>query len=268
MIIAAPTRFAVERATCSSSWRPVGWIPTFSVPVSSLDASCPTRRGIRSSGSSLGVREREQIRRLEPPLRLAQHHLERRPPRAARSGRAPGRACGRPSPPARASCRRARSSSEARSRARARRAAGRRAPRRRRSRRAAASGSAAACGADSWTKPASSEASVVSERPRIRSATSSARFCASASRSRPSARRVSSSSRPSRPKSSSASRPSGGEQDVAAVRVGVVDAVHRDLLDVGAEELAREHRGPLGLEAVVGDDPLAVDPLLHEHAAR
>ena len=32
-----------------------------------------------------------------------------------------------------------------------------------------------------------------------------------------------------------------GQKDVSPVRVGVVDAVHGDLLDVGAEELAREH---------------------------
>ena len=49
------------------------------------------------------------------------------------------------------------------------------------------------------------------------------------------------------------------------MRVGVVDAVHRDLLDVGAEELAREHRRLLGIEAVLADDALADDPLLHEH---
>ena len=52
MISAAPIRFAAERATCSSSSRPVGWIPTLSVPVSSREASWPIRRGIRNSGSA------------------------------------------------------------------------------------------------------------------------------------------------------------------------------------------------------------------------
>jgi hypothetical protein len=52
MIIAAPSRFATERATCSSSCRPVGWIPILSVPVSSRAASWPIRLGIRSSGSA------------------------------------------------------------------------------------------------------------------------------------------------------------------------------------------------------------------------
>ena len=41
-----------------------------------------------------------------------------------------------------------------------------------------------------------------------------------------------------------------GQQDVAAVRIGVVDAVDGDLLDVGAEELAREHRCTLWIETV------------------
>jgi hypothetical protein len=56
-----------------------------------------------------------------------------------------------------------------------------------------------------------------------------------------------------------------GEDDVPAVRVGVVDAVERDLTDVGAEEIAREPLGLLLLEAVVGGYLLAVDPLEHEH---
>ena len=56
-----------------------------------------------------------------------------------------------------------------------------------------------------------------------------------------------------------------GQEDVAAVRIGVVDAVDGDLLDVGAEELAREHRCTLWIEAMVARHALAGDPLLHEH---
>ena len=48
------------------------------------------------------------------------------------------------------------------------------------------------------------------------------------------------------------------------MRVGVVDAVHGDLLHVGAEELACEHRRSW-IEVVLADDALADDPLLHEH---
>ena len=80
----------------------------------------------------------------------------------------------------------------------------------------------------------------VSESPRIRSATSSARFCAMASRRSERPRRVSSSSRPSRPKSSSASRPSGVSRMFPRVRVGVVDALDDHLEHVRAEELPRE----------------------------
>ena len=47
----------------------------------------------------------------------------------------------------------------------------------------------------------------------------------------------------------------GREQDVAAVRIGVVDAVHRDLLHVGAEELPRELLRALAVEAVPPPSP-------------
>jgi hypothetical protein len=50
------------------------------------------------------------------------------------------------------------------------------------------------------------------------------------------------------------------------VRVGVVDAVHRDLLDVGAEQLPREPLRILLRQRVGLGDLLAVDPLEHEHA--
>ena len=60
--------------------------------------------------------------------------------------------------------------------------------------------------------------------------------------------------------------PVGREQDVPAVRIGVVDAVHRDLLHVGAEELPGEHLRPLGLEAVLCRHLHALDPLLDEDA--
>ena len=47
------------------------------------------------------------------------------------------------------------------------------------------------------------------------------------------------------------------------MRVGVVHALDRDLVDVGAKELPRELRGPLGRQAVVGADLRTVDPLQH-----
>jgi hypothetical protein len=52
------------------------------------------------------------------------------------------------------------------------------------------------------------------------------------------------------------------------VRVGVVDAVDRDLLRVGAEELPREHLRALAIEAVPRDHLLADDPLLDENTLR
>ena len=76
MIKAAPRRFAAERITCSSSWSPVGWIPILSVPVSSLVASRPSRRGIANQRLELCVSERDEVRRLERPLGLPEHHLD------------------------------------------------------------------------------------------------------------------------------------------------------------------------------------------------
>ena len=58
----------------------------------------------------------------------------------------------------------------------------------------------------------------------------------------------------------------GREQEVPAVRVGVVDAVPGDLLHVSAEELACDLLSRLRVEAVVWRDLFAVDPLEHEHA--
>ena len=43
----------------------------------------------------------------------------------------------------------------------------------------------------------------------------------------------------------------GREQDVSPVRIGVVDAVHGDLLHVGAEELPRQLLRPLAVDAVL-----------------
>ena len=57
----------------------------------------------------------------------------------------------------------------------------------------------------------------------------------------------------------------GGEQHVPAVRVRVVDAVDRDLVDVRFEELARELMCPLGGEAVIAFDLAPLDALEHEH---
>ncbi len=50
------------------------------------------------------------------------------------------------------------------------------------------------------------------------------------------------------------------------MRIGVVDAVHRDLLDVSAEELPRELLRALAVEAVPVRHLLARDPLLDEDA--
>jgi len=50
------------------------------------------------------------------------------------------------------------------------------------------------------------------------------------------------------------------------VRIGVVDAVHGDLLDVGVKELTCERLGMLGLEAVRLGHPLSVDSLEDEYA--
>ena len=57
-----------------------------------------------------------------------------------------------------------------------------------------------------------------------------------------------------------------GEQDVPAMRVGVVDARLRDLPDIGAEKVGGELLGPVGREPVVEVQLAAVDPLEHEHA--
>ena len=56
------------------------------------------------------------------------------------------------------------------------------------------------------------------------------------------------------------------EEHVAAMRVGVVDALDGHLTHVEAEELARELRSALGRETVRGRDLLAVDELEDEHA--
>jgi hypothetical protein len=56
------------------------------------------------------------------------------------------------------------------------------------------------------------------------------------------------------------------EQDVSAVRVGVVDAVHSHLVDVGAEELARELARPLRRKLVVTGQLLPLEELEDEHA--
>ena len=174
-----------------------------------------------------------------------QHHLERVLLAAARSGRAPGRARARSSPPARASCRRARSSSAAGSRARSAM----------RCRSASASPArmpderppvvARQLAAELVHEGRLVRARVVSESPRIRSATSSARFCAIASSS--SAERAPRVvvEAPEQAEVEQREPPVGREQDVPAVRVGVVDALDRHLADVRAEELARELGGAL-----------------------
>src|SRR5207244_3616347 len=102
------------------------------------------RRAAREPQQRLQLREaeREQLIRLEPPLRLVRHDVPAPP--------APGRG----------------------------------------------------------TKPAASDSALVLERETMRSATSSARFCAIASSRSASEARVSSSRRPINPKSSSARRPS------------------------------------------------------------
>ena len=50
------------------------------------------------------------------------------------------------------------------------------------------------------------------------------------------------------------------------MRIGVVDAVHGDLLHVGAEELPGQHLRTLGLESVLCRHLHALDPLLDEDA--
>src|SRR5919204_1215365 len=137
-IRAAPTRFDIERRTCSTSARSVGTTPTFSVPVSSRSTTCVTRRGRREAESSCVKRQEK--------------------------GEAPPRVVVQPA----------------------------------------------------------EQTEVEQDEPAV-----------------------------------------GREQDVPAVRVGVVDAVYGHLVDVGAEELARELSGLLGREAVVGADLHAVDPLQH-----
>ena len=57
-----------------------------------------------------------------------------------------------------------------------------------------------------------------------------------------------------------------GQQDVPAVRVGVVDALDHDLEHVGAEELARQEGGALRLEPMAGLDLAARDQLQDERA--
>ena len=57
-----------------------------------------------------------------------------------------------------------------------------------------------------------------------------------------------------------------GQQQVPMVRVGVVDALDHDLEHVGAEELARQESGALGLEPVPRLDPAARDQLQDERA--
>lgn len=57
----------------------------------------------------------------------------------------------------------------------------------------------------------------------------------------------------------------GREQDVAAVRIGVVRTLHRHLAHVCAEELARELLRSSSGEAVIRSDLLSLDPLEHEH---
>ena len=52
-----------------------------------------------------------------------------------------------------------------------------------------------------------------------------------------------------------------GQEDVAAVRVGVVDAFTRNLVDIRAEELSRKRLGSFLLETVPGAELLALDPL-------
>jgi len=49
------------------------------------------------------------------------------------------------------------------------------------------------------------------------------------------------------------------------VRIGVVEALARDLVDVRAEELAGELGGAFRLEPVAGGDLLALDVLEHQH---
>ena len=56
-----------------------------------------------------------------------------------------------------------------------------------------------------------------------------------------------------------------GEEDVAAVWVGVVDALARHLVYVRPEELPGEELCALRLEPVVGAELLAVNPLQDEH---
>ena len=59
-----------------------------------------------------------------------------------------------------------------------------------------------------------------------------------------------------------------GQQHVARMRIGVVDAVDRHLPDVGAEEVAREPASLVLREPVSPADLLAVDPLEDEDALR
>jgi hypothetical protein len=58
------------------------------------------------------------------------------------------------------------------------------------------------------------------------------------------------------------------EQDVPAVRIGVVDALHGHLMHVGAEELARQLSRALSAEPVVGVDLAPCDALEHQHSLR
>ena len=180
-------------------------------------------------------------------------------------GSSSGSRCARSSRPAPASCRRARSSSAARCCAAARFAAGRRATRPRGSRTAAASGSAAACGARRGRSRADPTLDGVSERLRIRSATSSARFCAIASSSsdKPAPRVVVEAAEQAEVEEREPAV--GREEDVPRVRVGVVHAFDDDLEDVRAEELARELACDFRRECVPRLDLLALDVLEHEH---
>src|SRR5215210_2355983 len=57
-----------------------------------------------------------------------------------------------------------------------------------------------------------------------------------------------------------------GEQDVAAVRVGVIDAPHRHLPHVRPEQRARQGRAALAVQPVTGLDLPAVDALQDQHA--
>ena len=215
-MIAAPTRFAIERRFASSSPSPVGYDADLQRALLELAQHVAEPPRHARQRIELRVEVREEAVRLEPPLRLDAASPRAPPPPSARSGRAPGGARARSRLPARASCRRARSSSAARcswsSAIRCRSASDSPA-------RMPDSGRQWKRGSlrrTSWTNAGWSDFTLVSESEMIRSATSSARFCAIASRSSDRPRRVSSSRRPSSPKSSSASRPSSVRRTLPA----------------------------------------------------